>query len=436
MLKSLSDRISSNGIREEYPAELNSAIFITNRIIAVVGLFTIPFLFILPINPITIPIIISPVATAIASYYFIRNGHHLLGRTMLASLPSILLFSMALIMNYPPNYNFIPTKTLIIGCTIVPLVVLTSKEKITIGIIVFLNILFITTVEYINPIISLKLMDMDKNLKALEIACIVEAILFITFFFFYYKNLYIKNERIVTAQNEELKQVNEAKDKLFSIIAHDLKSPLNTFLGYSKVLNSHPGNFSEEEVKIISTEIKKSVEGLHTLLDNLLLWADSQREGVLIKPEPLELNAQIKETLSIAESLTDAKKLNIKFDANGAIHAFADKNMVDTILRNLLHNAIKFTPEEGEIMISLKKQNNYAWIGVSDTGVGMTEDKVNQLFRIDNRISTVGTKGEKGSGLGLVLCKDFVEKSGGKISVFSKLKEGTTIQFSLPLFKN
>lgn len=436
MLKSLSSRISNNGIRDEYPAELNSAIFITNRIIAVVGIFTIPFLFILPINPITIPIIISPVATAVASYYLIRHGYHLFGRTMLASLPSILLFSMALIMKYPPNYNFIPTKTLIIGCTIVPLVVLTSREKITIGIIVFANILFITTVEYINPIISLKLMDMDKNLKALEIACIVEAILFITFFFFYYKNLYLKNERIVTTQNEELKAINESKNKLFSIIAHDLKSPLNSFLGYSKILNSHPGNFSAEEVKMISTEIRKSVEGLHTLLDNLLLWAESQRSGVIFKPDQVELNSQAAETLSIAEPLAKAKKINLTFKSNGPLHVMADKNMVDTVLRNLIHNAIKFTSEEGEICVSIKKQNQFAWIEVKDSGMGMSTDKINQLFKIDTRTSTVGTHGEKGSGLGLVLCKDFVEKSGGEIRVSSELNKGTTIQFSLPIYNN
>jgi signal transduction histidine kinase len=171
------------------------------------------------------------------------------------------------------------------------------------------------------------------------------------------------------------------------------------------------------------------------LLGNLLTWARLQRNRITFHPEKINAAAKIRELLAFHEEAALKKNILIEVFAKEELVVSADVNMFSTIIRNLLANAIKFTPEDGEISVSLKKEGGSCKVKVSDTGVGIPKENLEKIFRVDSNVSTKGTDGEKGTGLGLVLCKEFVEKHDGKIYVESEMGKGSSFVFVLPLYK-
>ncbi|MBN2348697.1 MAG: hypothetical protein JXJ22_07670 [Bacteroidales bacterium] len=233
-------------------------------------------------------------------------------------------------------------------------------------------------------------------------------------------------------KNESLNLVNATKDKFFSIIAHDLKNPINTILGFTEVLHSKYEKLADDKRKKYIDAVNGSTLKIYRLLENLLQWARSQTNSVQINPEKFNLYTLVHSNSELVENECMEKdiKLNINVPENADV--FADQNMINTVIRNLLTNAIKYT-EKGRITVYSRLLNNYHEISITDTGIGISEDVQNTIFKLDNSKSIQGTRGESGTGLGLIICKEFVEKNSGTIRVESKEGEGSTFIFTVPV---
>jgi len=232
---------------------------------------------------------------------------------------------------------------------------------------------------------------------------------------------------------EELEKLNQEKNKFFSIIAHDLRSPFTSLLGFTALLEQRADSLTPDKVKDYAVTVNDSATRVFKLLENLLEWSRLQMDRVEIDPRDFPLDDVAGKTLDILGPVAQEKGLTLQEDGK-APHVFADPNTVDAIIRNLVNNAIKFTPHGGTITVNYETTpDNFARINVIDTGVGMSPETAEKIFGLSDNITTQGTNGEKGTGLGLLLCKELVERNGGKISVASELDIGSTFSFTLPL---
>ncbi len=243
-----------------------------------------------------------------------------------------------------------------------------------------------------------------------------------------------KNHKTIENQKNELQELNATKDKFFSIIAHDLKNPFNQLLGFSRLLVENHRSYDAEKRDIFLQYIFDAGQQAFDLLNNLLEWSRSQTGRINYNPEVINLFNLSKKWQSIHTPLANQKPVQLYFDILSDINVKADKNMLNTIMRNLISNAIKFTPRNGKILVkAIQKNDLLAYISVADTGVGIASEDIPKLFRIDVSHSTKGTNDEGGTGLGLILCKEFIEKNNGKITVESQENKGSTFSFTLPL---
>ena len=243
---------------------------------------------------------------------------------------------------------------------------------------------------------------------------------------------------ITENKNNELKliELNTTKDKFFSIIAHDLKSPFNSVLGFSELLMVHVNEKDYEQIGEFANVIRQSSIKAMNLIMNLMEWAQSQSGRIEFNPEYFEINTIVNEAILLMEGSAEQKSIIITNKLAPDIQVNADKNMISTVLRNLISNAIKFTQPNGKISVTSVVNHNELTISVMDTGVGISEDRINNLFKIGEGYSIHGTKEEHGTGLGLILCKDFIEKNDGKIWAESIVGKGMTFFFSLPFCLN
>ena len=242
-----------------------------------------------------------------------------------------------------------------------------------------------------------------------------------------------KTKEQAEGSQRKLMELIATKDKFFSIIAHDLKNPFNSLIGFSDLLLHYYSSLDQEEIINYLGLIHKTSKQGYSLLENLLQWARSQTGNIELKPEFIDLNELFNDKLLLFMSLAEKKKIKLKAELGDNIYVYADINMVKGVLRNLISNAIKFTPEKGKITLSARGNGEFTTISVEDTGIGMAEKDKNKLFRLDVHHTTIGTGKEKGTGLGLILCKEFVEKNGGKIWVESEPEKGSTFHFTLPI---
>lgn len=245
------------------------------------------------------------------------------------------------------------------------------------------------------------------------------------------KVLQIANDT-VRNQNVQLTELNATKDKFFSIISHDLKGPLNSLTSFSGLLINHTDSLSKDEIKMLANDLDKSLKNLFALLENLLEWSRSQTGNIEFKSEPFDLTAMLQQNKELLSAQAGNKKITIENNVHSAIQVNAHRHSVNTVVRNLISNAIKFTPEGGKITLSAKPEQNRLVVSIADNGVGMSKEVIDKLFRIDTKHTTKGTANEKGTGLGLILCKDFIEKNGGKIWVTSEPGKGSVFSFDLP----
>lgn len=246
------------------------------------------------------------------------------------------------------------------------------------------------------------------------------------------KKLNHKNEEICT-QRDRLEEINQTKDKLFSIIAHDLRGPIGSTSAFLEVLTTKEIEFTKEELLNNLILLKNSSNATFKLLENLLTWALTQRGEIVFSPSQNDLVRLVQSNIDLFTSNAENKKIQIINELDRQLIFEFDYNMINTVMRNLINNAIKYTGENGQITISANEINNEVIICIKDTGIGMDDETAKMLFIKDiNRIRKEGTKGEKGTGLGLILCKEFVEKHGGKIWVESEPGKGSSFKFTLP----
>ncbi len=231
---------------------------------------------------------------------------------------------------------------------------------------------------------------------------------------------------------KECRVMNDSKDKFFSILAHDLRGPFSGFLGLSELLTEEYDRMEKEDVVKIGSSLNKSAKRLFSLLENLLNWSRIQMGRMEFSPTKLELKNAIVEVVNLYMQTAEVKKIDLKYKVEDGTLVNADKEALNVILRNLISNAVKFTPEGGEINVvaEIFDEDKYK-VSVEDSGVGMDEEAKSKLFRLDEKHSTLGTNNEQGSGLGLLLCKELVEKHGGKLSVESQVNKGTKFTFTL-----
>jgi signal transduction histidine kinase len=238
------------------------------------------------------------------------------------------------------------------------------------------------------------------------------------------KNIFI-NE-----QAQQLEALNSTKDKLFSIIGHDLRSPLNSLRGMMDLLNK--SILTQDEFVAFSKKIKTNVDYVYADLDNLLSWAQSQQKGLKSAIEELGLYDVIIEKVELLTESSSVKAITIHVEVDRDLRVRADKNQLGLIIRNLVSNAIKFSQQGGLVIIGAIKKKDQVEVSIADKGVGIDVADIEKLFRAGVNFSKPGTKNEKGIGLGLLLVKEFVELNNGTIHVTSKLGEGSTFTFSLP----
>ncbi|WP_258104156.1 tetratricopeptide repeat-containing sensor histidine kinase [Marinoscillum sp. MHG1-6] len=241
-----------------------------------------------------------------------------------------------------------------------------------------------------------------------------------------------KVNRLLETQKQELESLNATKDKFFSIISHDLRGPISSFFGISRMIKFFVKSKDTDQLLEVADNIDHSVERLSSLLDNLLSWAMQQQGQVPYNPQTLNLQEIAGEQIGTFLNMASGKNVALKSEVGDGLLFKADKNMTQTILRNLVNNALKFTPAGGTVTISGRQEGERVLIQVSDTGVGMPQHKLNNLFRLQDKKSTYGTAGEKGLGLGLQLVNEFIEINGGKIEVDSQEDKGTTFSIWLP----
>jgi signal transduction histidine kinase len=231
---------------------------------------------------------------------------------------------------------------------------------------------------------------------------------------------------------QNLLELNHIKDKFFSIISHDLRSPMATLNSFLNILVNFSDNFSPAELQNLARRTQKSVGGLTELLDNLLQWARSQMNHIQFEPQKVNLYHLVQSTANLLATSIEEKQIDLKIEIPEDLSVFADQNMLSFVFRNLLINAFKFTPSQGKVMVSAKAVDNQLVVSVSDNGVGISPENLTKIFLVQQHFSTRGTENEKGIGLGLLLCKEFIEKHQGKIWVESKEGKGTTFTFILP----
>lgn len=285
----------------------------------------------------------------------------------------------------------------------------------------------ILELEKQNELNSLKI-NQHRILQLIMITGIFIALLFSLIIFGFYNK--------IRQKNLELKETNASKDKLFAIIGHDLRGPTGNLASFLEHLNETFNEHSPAELRKLLLTLYKSAENVSILLENLLIWAKSQLNKIEYIPTELKLTDALKTSITGLKQTADNKQIDIIFDLNDHIFVLADPNMVQTIMRNILSNAIKFTPRGGSIVIKTNFADmNNAIISITDNGVGIEQNALSKIFDISSTFHTVGTENEKSTGLGLIIVKDFIEKNNGTIKVESEKDKGTVVSFTLPATK-
>ena len=237
---------------------------------------------------------------------------------------------------------------------------------------------------------------------------------------------------LLIKQKEELYQLNASKDKFFSIIAHDLRTPLTSLLTYTRYAAERLNSFSQDELQEMVAHLRHTSENLYELLENLLDWSRIQGGMLRYHPRHIDIRQVLLRNFALFAPSAKQKQINLKSSIQEGTFVYADERIVDVVMRNLISNALKFTYAHGHVEVTMTQDDRFLEVSVSDIGIGVSQENLSKLFRIDEKCRDPGTAGEIGAGLGLILCKELVEKGGGKIWVKSEAGKGTTFTFTLP----
>jgi signal transduction histidine kinase len=381
-----------------------------------------------PINGLNILISFIP------CYYFLRTKRFKYAR-FFVYFPAIIFQTISAYYLLLANFPHENAELALIPYIGFPVIVYNKPLNI-IGILLNISLfIFIKVVKFnLFPISFFELyLDLSMSLVAYMM------MIFLAIFYKYdFKKLKDNNDAlnaqklIIESQTEELKALNATKDRLFSIIAHDLRSPLSSLKGVMQLLDNE--FISKEEFKELSKRLQENVDNVHGMLENLLLWSLSQMEGIKPNVKAFDLNFIIDETVILFKEVSVQKQIEINVNTKLFLQAMGDEYQVRTVLRNLLNNALKFTPSYGQITIDSIVKGQFVNLKISDSGVGIERNDLALIF--SNPKLKTGTAGEKGTGFGLFLCKELIEKNGGSIGVKSEFGKGTTIDILLPVRVN
>jgi len=233
----------------------------------------------------------------------------------------------------------------------------------------------------------------------------------------------------------EIKTASKTREKLYTILAHDLKAPISNIKVLLEFLTNEPDLLDLKTSKDLLMNVKESASSIQDLLDNFLFWVRMHRNEISFNPVRVKVAQVLRENIMLLRSIANNKGITLRLEAEESLAVFADEYMISTVLRNLIYNAIKFTPKGGEIKARAVEKGMDVEISVTDTGVGMSQSDIEKLFRPDIHFSTRGTDRESGTGLGLMLCKDFIEKNGGIINIVSEEGLGSSVGFTLPRWR-
>ena len=256
-----------------------------------------------------------------------------------------------------------------------------------------------------------------------------------------------RTNRLLKHQNQQISQANEAlrkseknlmelnatKDKFFSIISHDLKNPFSSLLSISDLMVESFNDTEREDHKAGFRKINQSVKHLLDLLENLLTWSRSQRGRIKYDPVKFNLSSLVQENINLHRLLAEKKGIMLLSSDQDEVYAYGDRDMINSVIRNLVTNAVKFTDRDKKVEIQLKPGEKEIEVAIVDEGIGINSEQLEKLFRIDEKFKSTGTAGEKGTGLGLIICREFVEKNGGEISVQSAPGKGSVFSFTVPM---
>lgn len=277
---------------------------------------------------------------------------------------------------------------------------------------------------------NLKIKNEARKVYLLYTITIAVVILSALFFWLYLSKR--KTNLQLEEKNKVISNINKQKDKFFSIIAHDLRGPFNGFLGLTELLAQDIDNMDKEEIQFAATNMRSSAVNLNRLLENLLEWSRMEQGLIPFLPQENKFLPMANESIGTLQEEANKKRIKIKTTIPEELTIYADYNILQSITRNILSNALKFTPRDGSIEIKASEDLESTTVSITDTGIGMDEKMLNNLFKLDVKTNRNGTENEPSTGLGLILCKEFVEKHNGKIWVESEVNIGTTFYFSFP----
>ena len=236
---------------------------------------------------------------------------------------------------------------------------------------------------------------------------------------------------VIQKQNEELQELNQTKDKFFSIIAHDLRNPFNAIYMMTEVLRRRVDDLCSDEAQQMIDLLYLSTKEIYELLDNLLTWSRLQRYKLEYLPDDINIKKLIENNLALYENIAKSKHIDMNYEVDEKLEMETDRNMLNTIIRNLLTNAIKFTNENGQILVSVDENDEFVIFSVKDTGIGMSEEELEKILTRSKVVSKMGTADERGTGIGLFLCMEFVEMLKGKMWIESEKGKGSTFFFTI-----
>jgi signal transduction histidine kinase len=239
-------------------------------------------------------------------------------------------------------------------------------------------------------------------------------------------------ENALRKSEQELRELNASKDKFFSIIAHDLKGPLSSLKDLIRFTEEHLESYRPEKLREIVMLQRSATENLFKLLENLLTWSRIQRGKVEFIPQQIDLRGVIVRTMELFAPTAEQKQITLRNLVQEEVNISVDLNMIDTVIRNLIANALKFTHPGGTVEIRAQRNEKNVEVSITDSGIGIAQEHLSKLFRIEAKFKRLGTAREKGTGLGLILCREFVEKHDGRIWVESEVGKGSTFKFTVP----
>ena len=458
-LNRITDRISRNGAKPgQFNIKFGVNIALANWIVVACAVFTLPYLllFFKAGEP---ELALAALVCCGVSFLLIRYRFHLAGRLLIANVFPLTFYVTAAFIYVPGTTGGAVLKPLFFAAFLIPLLIFQLNEMRYLVGSLALSAVLLSTVEHVNDILGIEpLRRYPVDAMLIQAVSTAETAFFFVSSLLYQKHLVRTvsrdNQRllndmrdqneIVRRTNEELQTsaeqlrlMNDSKTRLFSIIAHDLRSPMNSFRGFSGLLANNLDRLSKQDIQVLVKGMNKSFQSVNTLLENLLHWSRVQMNTLEQHPEMVDLSVLVGDNLALAELLAMEKKIAVSGSVREGLYAYVDKNVFNVVLRNLLSNAIKFTHVGGRVEVKAESGADNILITVTDNGVGMSQTAVENLFasRSHNH-TTPGTANERGTGLGLMLCREFVEKWNGTLKATSVKGEGSTFSFTIPAYQS